>query len=306
MKTNISKINIQLLIAFATLLKVRHVTNAARELNLSQSALSNILKQLRYLFQDQLFVRGQASCMLPTPRALELAADVNTAVQHFQLLFQKQNTFAPKTAIKTFTLGLSDYTELVMLPVLIQYLEKNAPGITLNVRHVNFLTDCKMFENDCVDLTVGSYNAIPKELIARPVYIDRSVCIGWNKNPLLQKPLSGEEFAKAKHLIILYYADRSLLYSEKFIESLGIKRQVVATVPHTLPAIFSLPHTQYISIVYERAAKKLTKQLPLKMQPVIFKQCTRCEIEMVWHPKNRNDPAHTWLRDLIIQLAKKY
>lgn len=305
MKTNLSKINFNLLTALNALLNEQHVTRAAKRLHLSQSAMSNLLKQLRDLFHDELLVRGQASRMIPTPLALSLAPQVADAVEQVQAIFREKTPFNPTTAKITFTLGLSDYTELILLPPLIRYLEKNAPGVTLVVNHVNFLPDSSLFECNEVDLTVGLYNKIPSDLIARTLFTDRSVCIGWEKNPILQKPITGAIFSKASHLIILYYAGRSELYSEKFISDQGLDRHVMATVPHTLPAIFSLSNTNLICIVLERAAKKLTKILPLKMQPVFFKQCTQCEIEMVWHPKNRNHPAHQWLRDTIISLAKK-
>lgn len=305
MKTNLSKINFNLLMALHALLSERHVTRASKRLHLSQSAMSNLLKQLRTLFNDELLVRAQASRMIPTPRALSLVSMVADAVEKVQAIFNEETPFNPKTAKITFTLGLSDYTELILLPPLIQYLEKNAPGITLAINHVNFLPDCKLFEDDEVDLTIGMYNKIPSDLIARTLFTDRSVCIGWNKNPILQKQITGDVFSKAAHLIILYYAGRSELYSEKYIADQGLNRRVMATVPHTLSAMYSLPRTNLICIVLERAAKKLTQILPLKMQPVLFKQCTKCDIEMVWHPKNRNHPAHQWLRDIIISLAKK-
>ena len=305
MKTNLSKINLNLLIAFDMLLKERHVTRSAKRLHLSQSAMSNILKQLRRLFQDELFVRGQSSRMIPTPRALELAPAISETVAQVEMLFHEEIPFNPETAKLTFTLALSDYTELMLLPPLVQYLERNAPGITIVVKHTNYLSCSKPFETNEVDMAIGMYEFIPKELIARPVFIDRAVCIGWNKNPLLKKPMSLEAFAQASHLIVLYREDRSELLSEKYIKDLGYERKAIAVVPHTLPAIFSLPNTNLICIVLERAAKKLMKILPLKTQPVTFKQCTRCEIEMVWHAKHRNHPAHRWLRDLIFSLAQK-
>jgi len=305
MKTNLSKISLNLLIAFEALLKERHVTRAAKCLHLSQSAMSNILKQLRVIFQDELFVRGQASRMIPTPKALELAAPIADTVTQISALFREQTPFNPKTAKLTFTLGLSDYAELILLPPLVHYLEKHAPGITIFVKHTNFLPGNKLFENDEIDMTIGVYNEVPKELIARTLFEDKGVCIGWNKNPLLKKPLTGEAFAKATHLIILYSENRAESLSEKYIKNLGYERKAVATVPHTLPAIFSLPNTNLISIVFERVAKKFMKILPLITQPVVVKECTCCEIEMVWHPKNRNNPAHQWLRELLISLTKE-
>lgn len=305
MKIDLSKINLNLLVALEALLLEQHVTRAAKRLQLSQSAMSNLLKKLREQFKDELLLRGQAGKMVLTPRARQLAKQVLATLEQTRGIFAETAVFDSKTAKQTFTIGMSDYSELVLLPPLLQYLEKKAPGITLVINHLNYLPNSNLFENDSFDFSIGFYKTVPEDLIARPIFEDRSVCIGWKKNPLLQKPLTFDEFAKAVHLIILYFSDRSELYSEQHIKELGLERKVVATVAHTLPALFCLPNTNLLACVFERVAKKMAMTLPLTYQPILFKKCTRCEVKMAWHPKNRNNPAHMWLRDLIVDVASK-
>lgn len=305
MKIDLSKINLNLLVALEALLLEQHVTRAAEKLNMSQSAMSNILKQLREQFNDELLLRGQSGKMLLTPKAKQLTKQIIATMEQTRGIFSEAEIFDPKTAKQTFTIGMSDYSELILLPPLLQYIEKHAPGITIVVNHLNYLPNSNLFENDSFDFSIGIYKTIPEDLIARTVFVDKSVYIGWKKNPLLQKPITFEEFVKADHLIILYFADRSQLYSEQYLKQQGLERRVVATVPHTLPALHCLPNTNLISVVSERMAKKMVKNLPLTYQPVIFKDCTRCEVKMVWHPKNRNNPAHLWMRDIIVKIAEK-
>lgn len=304
MKTDLSKINLNLLIAFDALLKERHVTHAANSLNISQSAMSNILKQLRILFKDELFARGQASSMLPTARALELSHLVTEAIEQIKAVFQEQPGFNPKTAKQNFIIGMSDYAELVLLPYLVRFLVKNAPGVSLTIQHVNYLTDSRPFENDALDMSIGMYNKVPKELVSQTIFTDKFVFIGCKKNPLLKKPITGEDYAKSGQIIVLYYENRAQLISESYIRELGYERKVVATVPHTLAALYSLPNTDLICSVFERAAKKIIKILPLAIQAKSFKKCNKCGIEMVWHPKNRNNSVHRWLRETVINIAK--
>lgn len=53
---NISKINLNLLIALDSLLTECNVTRAREKIFITQSAMSNVLKQLREIFQDELLV----------------------------------------------------------------------------------------------------------------------------------------------------------------------------------------------------------------------------------------------------------
>ncbi len=49
--------DLNLLIAFQTLMEERNVTKAAEKMHLTQSAMSRALERLRHLFQDELLVR---------------------------------------------------------------------------------------------------------------------------------------------------------------------------------------------------------------------------------------------------------
>ena len=73
---NLSKINLNLLVALDALLTERHVTRAAQKVFITQSAMSVALAQLRELLGDELLVRRHKE-MVPTPRALVLQPEVS-------------------------------------------------------------------------------------------------------------------------------------------------------------------------------------------------------------------------------------
>ncbi len=304
MKTDLSRINLNLLVAFDALLKEKHVTRAGQRLHITQSAMSNILKQLRDTFKDQLFIRGQASRMIPTPRALELTESVTEVLEKASNIFFKPEIFNAAEAAETFTLGLSDYAEFIILPPLIQYITKHAPGIDIVVKHLNYINDEKAFENSEIDAAIGLYPKIPERLIAETLFTEQAVSLGWKKNPLLQQPMTLQQFAKAEQIVILYYESSEQTIADQSVKKIGLKRRAVATVPHTIAAIYSLPNTHLICNVLERVAKKFTKHLPLAMQPIPFPYLPM-KVDMVWHPKNRNAAVHQWLRETIRALAKK-
>src|SRR5262249_47682525 len=78
---DLAGIDLNLLVLFEALLIERNVSRAARRLGLAQPSASNALNRLRALFGDDLFIRTPKE-MRPTPRAMELAAPVISALQH--------------------------------------------------------------------------------------------------------------------------------------------------------------------------------------------------------------------------------
>lgn len=129
-------IDLNLLVAFDALMRERNVTRAATQVGVSQPAMSAALSRLRKLFGDQLFLRS-AQGLLPTPLARDLAEPLSQALGQIEATLIRKPEFAPREASLTFNLGLSDYPAFVVLPPLLQALEKQAPGVSLSVRAFN-------------------------------------------------------------------------------------------------------------------------------------------------------------------------
>ena len=128
---NLATVNLNLLVALDALLAERHVTRAAARVGVTQSAMSNALRQLRALFDDPLFVRGPRG-VTPTPRALSLAEPVRRGLATLSEAFAEPR-FDPASAERTVVLAASDYVELVLLPPLLARIAREAPGVRLEV-----------------------------------------------------------------------------------------------------------------------------------------------------------------------------
>src|SRR4051812_26216379 len=77
---DIRSVDLNLLVIFDAMARLRSVNRTAEAVGLSQPATSGALARLRTVFEDPLFVRTGAQ-MEPTPRALELAPAVHRVVQ---------------------------------------------------------------------------------------------------------------------------------------------------------------------------------------------------------------------------------
>ena len=126
---NFRTLDLNLLRVFDEVMAERSLTRAARNLSLTQPAVSNALRRLRDALDDELVTReGQG--MAPTPRALVLWPTVRMALGQLQASLSPSN-FEPATASTTFVLAMADATAAELMPGLIDIMEREAPGVAI-------------------------------------------------------------------------------------------------------------------------------------------------------------------------------
>ena len=92
---------------------------------------------------------------------------------------------------------------------------------------------------------------------------------------------------------------------EQHLDRMGLERKVVAEVSHVLviPAIAT--STNLVGIIPERLARYFAKQLDLDIYPNPVHD-EYISVYQMWHRHFNKDAGHTWFRDLLKSLAKKY
>jgi DNA-binding transcriptional LysR family regulator len=272
---DIRNVDLNLLVALDALLAERSVSRAAVRLHLSQPAASALLARLRELFGDPLLLRS-ARGMLPTPRALELLGPVRQVLDEIEAIVQPRAPFDPASASPTFTLSASDYVEYALLPKLVDYLERKAPGVRLEVRSLDLQLVAMQMESGEVDLCItGLQNAAPG-LHLRPLYTERLVSVVRRDHPGVGARLTLDKFCSLEHIQVSL---RGSGFSTRIDEALD--------------RISSLP---------ERLARGYARQLRILEPPVELQRFTVGEM---WHERNERDPAQQWLRDVLVELARE-
>ena len=97
---------------------------------LEQAARRLHARRLRDLLDDELFLRTPSG-MAPTPYALQLAEPVAQALRGLQGALNVRASFDPARSERCFTLAMTDVGEIYFLPVLMDALAAEAPGVTL-------------------------------------------------------------------------------------------------------------------------------------------------------------------------------
>ncbi len=296
-KMNLERINLNLLVALDALLSERHVTRAAAKVHISQSAMSIALSQLRELLQDDLLVRGSQG-MAPTKKGLELQSWVHEILADIKKKIYQAEVFNPATAVRNFRIGMTDYTEFLVLPHLIAKLAREAPGVSIKVINLNLLDHYEVFEKERLDLAVGVFWEKSTPLQTQCLLSETAVCVARKNHPLMKKRLTLERFLQVKHIAIHLHSMPILGKIDKALHQLGKKREVAIATPHMVAAFYLIRNTDYLMASMRHLVEELIEPFGLVMQELPF-ATESLEIQMAW-PKNfTSDPAHAWIRSQI-------
>ena len=164
---NFRTLDLNLLRVFDEVMAERSLTRAARNLSLTQPAVSNALRRLREALGDELVARvGQS--MAPTPRALALWPTVRDALAQLQESLSP-SSFKAATATTTFVLAMADATAAELMPGLIDILEREAPGVAMRVVPLTTRDPRRLLDEGKADLAVGHFPSVLADLDRKSV-----------------------------------------------------------------------------------------------------------------------------------------
>src|SRR3954468_24174013 len=128
---NFRTFDLNLLRVFDQVMAERNLTRAARNLSMTQPAVSNALSRLRDALGDKLVTRSGYG-VEPTPRALALWPSVGDALRQLESALTPGQFIASK-ATNTFVVAMADATAAELVPGLVEIIENDAPGISMRV-----------------------------------------------------------------------------------------------------------------------------------------------------------------------------
>ncbi|MGR5943770.1 LysR family transcriptional regulator [Enterobacter sp. C4G1] len=294
---NLKKLDLNLLLTLDVLLKDPNVTRAARKLNLSQPAVSVQLAKLRNSLDDPLFLPGPRG-MRPTARAELLRAPLSHALALLNNAISSPAPFIPGESEHTWQVVAADYSETtVILPVL-KNLHHKAPGTRLAVlenanSQINQVTEGKQ---DKVDLFFHIQEESPQGLRYRRLFSERYVLVSRIGHPWLNSAPTLRLFLELDFVIISPDGGGFWGSTDKVLSEIKLNRNVVLSVPHFMFALSAIAATDLVGMLPLR----LVSNNPLLQyfEPPI--DIPGFEMNMLWHDHLHREPAHKWLRDLIV------
>ena len=293
------RIDLNLLIVFATLMEERSVTKAGQRLNLSQPATSGALNRLRDLFRDPLFIRtGRA--FEPTARALEIMERVAPALAAVQSALAPSIPFDPATDSRHFRIGCSDEAAIPLLPPLNSVIRRDAPGCTLTVRHTDYRSAPEMLASGDVSLVVGYVeDDLPANAKRRRLIEGRFVVLRADPDP---QTISLDAYCERPHALVTYRGDLTGVVDDE-LARMGRSRRVVLGLTDFALLPLVLAGTDMVTTVPEFIAETLASHGGLRIDPTPF-PAPSSPMLMAWRGATDGDPAERWLRERIVEIVR--
>jgi DNA-binding transcriptional LysR family regulator len=298
---------------FDEVMAERSLTRAARNLSLTQPAVSNALRRLRDTLGDEL-VKRSGQGMAPTPRALSLWPAVREALQQLQEAMIPSQ-FVPGTANSTFVLAMADATAAELMPGLVETLEQEAPGVTMRVVPLTTRDPRRMLDEESCDLAVGYFPSLLADLTVRAqsgdampfmhqrLYDGEYVCVMRKDHPLAKGPMTLNRFCAARHMLVSF-SGRPFGFVDEALASLGRQRQVVLTVNQFFTAGQVVANSNLLTVLPGHFVKVTGIADQLILRPLPF-EVSPVHVDAVWHRRSEQRSSHMWLRLAVARAAAK-
>jgi DNA-binding transcriptional LysR family regulator len=296
---DLSRLDLNLLRVFHHLVRLGRVSKVAQTLGMSQPAVSSALGRLRQALGDELFLRTQHG-MEPTPYALQLAEPVALALDGLQQALNVRASFEPGSSTRHFRLAMTDVGEMYFLPVLMQDVAQQAPGVTFEVISVTQAGLREDMASGRIDLALGLLPQLQAGFFQQALFRQPYVCLMRAGHPLAaQAPLDLASFVQAEHVRVLAEGTGHGRV-DAALQRLGVQRSVRLTVPHYVALGDVLGHSDMLATVPERFAQRVVAPFGLRACPLPV-EVEGSAIHQFWHGRLHRDPGHQWLRQ---QLAR--
>ncbi|MEP3350271.1 MAG: LysR family transcriptional regulator [Marinomonas sp.] len=314
---DILKLDIKLLVAFATIMEEGSVSRAAEKLGVTQPALSKSLQRLRELFKDSLFTR-QAYGLTPTARASELHDLIQPILSSLSELMSP-NTLDLKSLDRRFKLRVDEGDLENFIEPLLTSIQDEAPGVRLAITSWG---DSQFEEliSGHVDLGIMRLNDTPGNIRSKLVgHMEACIVLG-EAHPLfhqdkasLQELLDHKvvkphwrhnrksSFSRTEHKLRQQGYDlQPALETDSLMATMQAVKQGMALV--TSRSIGDL----FLKIMCPQGAITKVKILPVPQEVIeLDENKGRLPIHILWHERFNNDLAHRWLREQIIHFMRE-
>ncbi len=288
--------DISLLRVFHAVMEERNVTAAAQRLGQSQSTVSAALARLRVALGDELFLRTRYG-VSPTEKALQIAPDIAAGLYRLEQAFRAAEPFDPAQSTRRFRLLLGPYAEVVLAPPLAAAFARYAPKATLEVSPIGPDLDPRSLAGQTFDLAIGRFSPPPDDLVVAELFDDGFRCIVAPDALADGAALDREQYERLAHVVVAPPGKwRTGLH--KLTADRGLRRNTAVIVSHFLTAAPTVARIGGIATVPARIAAMIADPYGLRDMPPPLNLGT-FPTQVAWHPHNRSDARHIWLRELL-------
>ncbi len=302
-------IDLRLVRVLHTVIAERSVSRAALRLRSTQPVVSAQLRRLRALTGDPLLVRAGRG-LVPTDAALQMLAPAQRLLDDAEALFsarQRTVAFAPARSEITVRLAASDYLDPLFLPELVARVQREAPGIRIEMQPLSgdFDVQARLAAGDA-DLVVGNWLRPPEELHLGRLMSDEIVCLVADEHPAVRQPRAwtAERYLDSEHIApaAFHLGGRGVI--DEQLQAQGLSRRIAVRAAHFSLIPMMVARTRLVLTTGRQFCQRFLGELPV--------QIVRCPVPLapmayyqLWHERTHRSTALKWLREQVRDVARE-
>lgn len=310
---NFRTLDLNLLRVFDQVMAERNLTRAARNLAMTQPAVSNALSRLRDALGDKLVMRSGFG-VVPTARALVLWPAIADALRQMEASITPRD-FVASEATTTFLIGMADATSAELMPALVEIIERDAPGVSIRVLPLTTRDPRRLLDEGLMDLAAGFFPAVLADLTAQAhaggippfdhqrLFRGEYVCVMRAGHPLARGALTLDRYCDAHHMLVSF-SGRSFGFVDEALASLGRARRIVVTVNQFFTAGRVVASSDLLTVLPRHFVNVTGMQQDLVLRELPF-EVPQVHVDSLWHRRQGLRSDHAWLRLAVAAAARQ-
>lgn len=293
--------DLNLLRVFDSVFRTGRVVDAAELLEVSQPAVSNALKKLRSILNDELFVRtGQG--MVPTQKAMDLAEPIGFSLKTIEMAIGSSNGFDPDRDQRHFIIATSDLGDLYFGPRIITHFAKYAPNLTLEFVRNNRANIGELLESGEVDVALGFLPDLVTNMFSFRLFYQSWTLSARKEHSIFSKTATQKDL-RACQWIGVRSEGSGLASVNSDLLKMGLVRNIEVWCSNFGTVAPMLASSDLIGCLPERLSMVTDEAFGLKSIPFPI-SLPKHSINATWHARAHNDPTVQWLRQQINMLFR--
>lgn len=295
------RLDMSLLLTFAAILRRRKLSAAARELGVTQSAISHALTRLRAVFGDELFLRRQTG-VEPTARALALEPEIERIIALASDALRVGRSFDPASDRRTVRIGAQEYGIAVFAGPINRMMQKDAPHMQMSLSAYGRHELIERIADNSLDLAIGYAQEGYGDLLRDDLYEETYAVVARRRHPEIGARLTRAAYLRCEHVLVTNVQQRGAGILESLFARHGAERRIMTVMPGYLSALAAIAHTDRVLTAPRRLAERYAASFGLQTYKLPFPE-PRLTVSTLHHRRSARDPAIAWFRERLKQIA---
>jgi len=298
----LSRTDLNLLLTLQVLLESGSVSETARQLHLTQSAISKALGRLRRQFNDPLFHRVSKG-LVATPFAQRLQRPLHDWLETAAGLFVHED-FDPATWNGEFMLAAHDYLHVTLVPRLLALLREQAPHVRVKVQS-QYSHQLQGLERGELDFVLNlQFSKLSSEFRSDVLYSDEPVILARAAHPLRkQRWVADDLFRYPRVALRIPDMDKFMMFQARDGQAPLSQRWAAAYETDNLTvALATVSRTDCLLPAGGLLNGLATRELNFKPLPSTHTPPFKLAYCLVSHRRAESSAPHQWLKRTIAEL----